>query len=114
MHRSFFAVKDTFINSGSNPIDGTSYLDKNTGQDEILEIKKVFFNSKFDYPTRTLIQFDANDIKNYISSSVLPHDYKDVLKIFDLKHSVNAKKSYGGTSFANIKKMIKTYKKLYE
>ncbi len=39
---------------------------------------------------------------------------KDVLKIFDLKHSVNAKKSYGGTSFANIKKMIKTYKKLYE
>ena len=82
MHRSFFAVKDTFINSGSNPIDGTSYLDKNTGQDEILEIKKVFFNSKFDYPTRTLIQFDANDIKNYISSSVLPHDYKVVLKMF--------------------------------
>ena len=34
----------------------------------------------------------------------------DVLKIFDLKNSVNSKKSYGGTSFENIKKMIKKYK----
>jgi len=36
----------------------------------------------------------------------------DVLKIFDLKNSVNSKKSYGGTSFDNIKKMIIKYKKL--
>ena len=42
MHRSFFAIKDTFINSGSDLIDGTTFQDKNTGQDEILEIKKVF------------------------------------------------------------------------
>ena len=37
---------------------------------------------------------------------------KDVLKVFDLKNSVNSKKSYGGTSFDNIKKMIRKYKKL--
>ena len=36
---------------------------------------------------------------------------KDVLKVFDLKNSVNSKKSYGGTSFDNIKKMIMKYKK---
>ena len=36
----------------------------------------------------------------------------DVLKVFDLKNSVNSKKSYGGTSFDNIKKMITKYKKL--
>ena len=36
---------------------------------------------------------------------------KDVLKIFDLKNSVNSKNSYGGTSFANIKKMIMKYKR---
>mgnify|MGYP001311772559 CR=1 FL=1 len=36
---------------------------------------------------------------------------KDVLKIFDLKHSINSKNSYGGTSFGNIKKMIRSYKK---
>ena len=36
---------------------------------------------------------------------------KDVLNVFDLKNAVNSKKSYGGTSFENIKKMIKKYKK---
>ena len=36
---------------------------------------------------------------------------KDVLKIFDLKNSIISKKSYGGTSFENIKKMIIKYRK---
>ncbi len=36
---------------------------------------------------------------------------KEVLKVFNLKYSVNSKKSYGGTSFDNIKKMITKYKK---
>jgi len=36
---------------------------------------------------------------------------KDVLKVFDLNNSINSKKSYGGTSFDNIKKMIMKYKK---
>ena len=36
---------------------------------------------------------------------------EEVLKIFNLKNSVNSKKSYGGTSFDNIKKMILKYKK---
>jgi len=35
----------------------------------------------------------------------------DVLKVFDLKNSINSKKSFGGTSFDNIKKMIRKYKK---
>ena len=35
----------------------------------------------------------------------------DILKVFDLKNSVNSKKSYGGTAFDNIKKMIMKYKK---
>jgi len=34
----------------------------------------------------------------------------DVLKVFDLRNSINSKKSYGGTSFENIKKMIMKYK----
>ena len=34
----------------------------------------------------------------------------DVLKVFDLKNSINSKKSYGGTSFENIKRMIMKYK----
>jgi len=35
----------------------------------------------------------------------------DVLKVFNLKNSVKSKRSYGGTSFDNIKKMILKYKK---
>ena len=35
----------------------------------------------------------------------------DALKVFELQNSVNSKNSYGGTSFDNIKKMIKKYKK---
>ena len=35
---------------------------------------------------------------------------QDVLKVFDLKNSINSKKSYGGTSFGNVKKMIKKAK----
>ena len=47
MHRSFFATQDTFINSGSNFIDGTTFQDKNVGKDEILELKKYYFKLFF-------------------------------------------------------------------
>ena len=40
-----------------------------------------------------------------------PKHNEDILKVFNLKNSVKSKKSYGGTSFENIKKMIKKYKK---
>ena len=36
---------------------------------------------------------------------------EDVLKVFNLENSIKSKKSYGGTSFENVKKMIKKYKK---
>jgi len=39
-----------------------------------------------------------------------PNLTNDVLKVFNLKNSVNSKKSYGGTSFDNIKKMITKYR----
>ena len=41
----------------------------------------------------------------------VPKLTNDVMKVFDLRNSVNSKKSYGGTSFDNIKKMIIKYKK---
>ncbi len=36
---------------------------------------------------------------------------ENVLNVFDLKNAIRSKKSYGGTSFMNIQKMIKKYKK---
>ena len=42
---------------------------------------------------------------------VEPKLNKDILKVFDLNNSIDSKKSFGGTSFDNIKKMIVKYKK---
>ena len=94
MHRFFFATKDAFINSGSNSITGENYTDKNTGQDEILELKKVFWNRDFHYPTRVLIQFDADEIENFISSSVLPNTYKTNLRLWETKGTSGLSETY--------------------
>ena len=56
---------------------------------------------------KKLNELSLEDLKK-----VEPTLTKDVLKVFDLKNSVNSKKSYGGTSFDNIKKMIRKYRKL--
>ena len=44
-------------------------------------------------------------------NKIEPKLTEEVFKVFDLKHSINSKTSYGGTSFENIKKMIRSYKK---
>ena len=52
-----------------------------------------------------------NELKIEEIRKIEPKLNKDVLKIFDLKYSINSKSSYGGTSFENIKKMIRSYRK---
>ena len=52
-----------------------------------------------------------SDLKLDELKKIEPKLSNDVLKIFDLKNSIISKKSYGGTSFDNIKKMIIKYKK---
>ena len=55
---------------------------------------------------KNLNQLTLDDLKIFEPKLTI-----DVLKVFDLKNSINSKKSFGGTSFANIKKMIMKYKK---
>ncbi len=55
---------------------------------------------------KKLSELSINEI-NKIEKGLSP----EVLKVFDLKKSVNSKVSYGGTSFENIKKMILSYKR---
>tara|TARA_B100002019_G_scaffold133062_1_gene114418 strand:- start:159 stop:1253 length:1095 start_codon:yes stop_codon:yes gene_type:complete len=94
MHRYFFTTKDAFISSGSNDITGEDFKDKNTGQDEILELKKVFFDREFAYPTRVLLQFDASKIESYISSSVLPNTYKLNLRLYETEGTSGLSEDY--------------------
>ena len=55
---------------------------------------------------RKLNELSLDELKK-----IEPKLKEGVLKIFDLNNSINSKKSYGGTSFDNIKKMIMKYKK---
>jgi len=52
-----------------------------------------------------------NEIKHEDLKKIVPKISPDVMKNLDLRNSVNSKKSYGGTSFENIKKMIRKHKK---
>ena len=67
--------------------------------------------------TAAIVNFADNKKKklNELSleefKKIEPKLNNDVLKVFNLVDSVNSKKSYGGTSFDNIKKMIMKYKK---
>ena len=62
MHHFIFPTADTWISSGSSTIDGESFKDQNFGQDEILELKKEFYNKAFHHQTRVLINFNGNDL----------------------------------------------------
>ena len=55
---------------------------------------------------KNLNELNLEDLKK-----IEPKLNNDILKVFDLYNSVASKKSYGGTSFDNIKKMIIKYKK---
>ena len=52
-----------------------------------------------------------NEIGNEDLKKIVPKISPEVMKNLDLRNSVNSKKSYGGTSFENIKKMIRKHKK---
>ena len=58
---------------------------------------------------KSLKELTIEDLKK-----IEPKLTNEVLKVFDLKNSVNSKKSYGGTSFENIKRMIMKHKKKYD
>jgi len=52
-----------------------------------------------------------NEIGHEDLKRIVPKISPEVMKNLDLRNSVNSKKSYGGTSFENIKKMIRKHKK---
>ncbi len=55
MHHFIFPTQDTWVSSGSSNVTGESFKDQNFGRDQILEVKKEFFNNSFDHQTRALV-----------------------------------------------------------
>ena len=71
MHHFIYATKDAWISSGSNAATtGISEKDQNYGKDQILEIKKNFYNNSFDYQTRALIDFSGTEFTEMSKSIV--------------------------------------------
>ena len=83
--------------------------------DYLVKEKKLSFRESYNISS-LLVNFaeKKNKTLDQISLEELKKFHKDldknVLKIFDVTHSMNSKNSYGGTSTNNIKKMIKKYK----
>ena len=82
-------------------------------------VKEVKYPFRKAYKvTAELVNFCDKNEKNLKDltideiQKIEPKLNEDVLKVFDLNNSVKSKKSYGGTSFENIRKMIKYYKRV--
>ena len=86
MHHFIFPTQDTWISSGSNTITGESFKDQNFGRDQILEVKKEFYNSAFDYPTRALVNFDGTEfteLSKSVSDGTIASDAKYYLRLYE-------------------------------
>ena len=90
--------------------DLADYLVKNHGQ----SFRKAYQTTAIivNYAEKSKIKLNELSLKEL--QKIEPNLKSNVLNIFDLKNSINSKKSFGGTSFNNIKKMIRKYKKIYK
>jgi len=93
----------------------TGFLTATDLADYLVKYQSKSFREAYQI-TAKLVNFAEKNKKNLEDLSlkelkkIEPNLTNDVLKIFDLKNSINSKKSYGGTAFYNIKKMIMKYK----
>ena len=84
--------------------------------DYLVKEKKLSFRESYRIASK-LVNFaeKKNKTLNKISLEALKKFYKgldkNVLRIFDVKNSMNSKTSYGGTASKNVKKMIQKYRK---
>ena len=84
--------------------------------DYLVKEKKISFRDSYALAAKLVNYAEKkNKLLMELSLQEIKKIYKDldkkVLKILDVNNSMNSKKSYGGTSIANVKMMIKKYKK---
>ena len=84
--------------------------------DYLVKQKKIPFRESYNISSK-LVNYAEKKGKNLneLSFDEVKRFYKNldkkILQIFEVKNSMNSKKSYGGTSSKNVKNMIKRYKK---
>ena len=94
----------------------SGYLTATDLADYLVSNHSVSFRKAYQV-TAALVNFAEKKKKKFNEltiqelKNIEPKLTTEVFNIFDLKNSIKSKKSYGGTSFDNIKKMIMKYKK---
>ena len=124
----FDTLKDTLIMSNEliknvNPnksrmsdMAKTGYTTSTDFADYLVKDKKLSFREAYKISSK-LVNYAEKNKKTLdrLGLEEIRKFYKDidhkVLKVFNVRNSVNSKKSFGGTSENNIKRMIKIYKK---
>ena len=98
MHHFIYPTKDSWISSGSNKVTGVTEKDQNFGQDQILEIKKFFYDLSFDYQTRALIQFDLTTVsKSVADGSITSPQY--YLRLYEAEGNQELSTEYSLAAF---------------
>ena len=96
MHHFIFPTQDTWISSGSSTITGESFKDQNFGRDQILEVKKFYYNNAFHHQTRALINFEGTDFTN-MSQSIYTGDItspKFYLRLYEAEGNAELSEEY--------------------
>jgi argininosuccinate lyase len=94
----------------------TGYITATDLADYLVKVHSISFRTAYQ-KTAQIVNLAERKKKNLNELTleelrkIEPKLEEGVLKVFDLSNSINSKKSYGGTSFDNIKKMITKYKK---
>jgi len=91
MHHFILPTQDSWISSGS------LVKDKNFGGDKILELKKVFQNSSFEYQTQALVNFAGTDFTNLsqsVSSGDVPPNAEYFLRLFEAEGTSELSEEY--------------------
>ena len=96
MHHFILSNQNTWISSGSSTITDESFRNQNFGKDQILEVKKFFYNDSFHHQSRGLVQFSGTDFTNMSQSIVSGKitNPKFYLKLYETKGNTDTSEKY--------------------
>mgnify|MGYP001170913569 CR=1 FL=1 len=97
MHHFIFPSQDTWVSSGSSTITGESFRDQNFGRDQILEVKKEFFNNSFNFQTRALVNFNGTEfteLSKSVADGTISSDAKYFLKLYEAEGNSEMTEEY--------------------
>jgi len=86
MHHFIFSTQDNWVSSGSSTVTGESFKNQNFGKDQILEVKKEFFNNSFNHQTRALVNFagtDFTELSKSVSDGTIASNAQYFLRLFE-------------------------------